>query len=219
MACAAEAGKLAEVNADNNVIASGISTGFEAIDFVGQIGLVALGEGMPPPPPPMCPVMDLIGGAPPGLMRMKALGALPLCAMGIGAPVGPPPPLPWRGPEGPQMILPFPPGVELRDDQIEKIARLKSTFMDKSDSVAARLRILVRNYRQSLLNSQLNTNELNKVHSEISDQKRALDDLLNQYMIEVHSVLTPNQRQEARLQMVRMQLGQVTKPGLSERIK
>jgi len=173
--------------------------------FVGQMGPEATGDGMAMLSSD-CSMKGQLGpmsGPPPG-------------AIGIGPPGGPPPPPYGFCSGGPPMMMSPPPGIELQDDQIEKISQLKSNFFDSCGPIEVKLRSLEHRYRHSLLNSQLNVSELNKMHAQISEQKAALDDLLNQYTIEMHSVLTSSQRQDVRLRMEKMQLGQFPKPHLRE---
>jgi Spy/CpxP family protein refolding chaperone len=116
-------------------------------------------------------------------------------------------------PMGPPMMGPgFPPpfpmaGIELSDDQVEKIAGIKAGKREKSMVVMSKLQPLERQFHQALAQAEINSADIGRLKADIAAQKAALEQLHADEIVEVAQVLTPEQRKKIYQSMLRAQLG------------
>jgi Spy/CpxP family protein refolding chaperone len=105
--------------------------------------------------------------------------------------------------------LPIPPGViNLSDDQIDQLSRLKDNTSEKTAPIMTTLRSLEHNRRIALSEPELNTGEIAKLSANISTQKQILDTVMADTMLKVAQTLTPEQRKKIKLDMQRHEIGQ-----------
>lgn len=162
----------------------------------GQAGPGAFGEcplpgpgaqGMPPPP------HGAGGHGGPGMPPPPPGG-------GFGGPGGHPP-----GPPPIAMMLPLD-AVDLTDSQVDKLAALKESTMDKVEPLMVQMHSLERQLRNGLMQPELNIAELNKVQSQMSAQREKIDAIFTANTIASAQVLTAEQRQLIRQKMTRRQV-------------
>ena len=100
-------------------------------------------------------------------------------------------------------------GLDLSDEQVERIAELKQ----KSFSKAAHSKIdLIELYKQlfkELGNATIDRNNVNALTQKIKEQKSQLIDLMIGNMVSLAEVLTAEQRKKARTNKIRHFLGLV----------
>jgi Spy/CpxP family protein refolding chaperone len=124
----------------------------------------------------------------------------------FGGPVGPGgpgmPPPPGFGP----VMLPLG-GVDLTDDQVEKLAAVRSSTHEKVEPIMSRLHSLEHDFVFALAQPTINTDELSKLRVQISTQKQALDALFTDSAINTAQILTAEQRKQIKLEMNRASLG------------
>jgi Spy/CpxP family protein refolding chaperone len=96
--------------------------------------------------------------------------------------------------------------LNLTDAQIEKLAQLKDDFKDKAEPICVKLHSLKRQSHHLLLQAQIDTDAVSKVHSQIQAQKKLLDGYLIDYLVAKAQVLTPEQRHKIELAMDKREL-------------
>lgn len=144
-------------------------------------------QGMPPPPHGA----GGLGG--PGMLPPPPGG-------GFGGPGGLPP-----GPPPLAMMLPL--GlVDLTDAQVDKLAEIKESTMDKVEPLMVEMHSLERQLRNGLMQPDLNVAELNKVQSQISAQRAKIDGIFSSSAIASAQVLTAEQRQSIKQKITRRQV-------------
>lgn len=143
-----------------------------------------------------------------------AIGAGDFRAMpGCPIPPGGCPPFPMMPPGGPpfgaKFMMAIPPfaNVELSDDQITKLAKLKRTFESDNATAFANLRSLEDDMRDKLSADNINESEVRKLAEEIAVQKADTSKRFSAHILESAKVLTPEQRRKIRLAHDRMELG------------
>lgn len=144
------------------------------------------------------PACKLPPGHPPGGHHGLPPGLPPFGPM--GGPAGAPPP-----PPPPMLSLPLM-GVDLSDDQVEKLAQLQSSFMDQSAPAVFKLHSLESQFRTALGASNLNVDELNGLRTKIAAQKVLVDTAAGDFAIAQAQVLTAEQRHQIKLDMERMEV-------------
>lgn len=97
--------------------------------------------------------------------------------------------------------------VDLTDDQMEKLAKLRDDTTDKAAPIGIKLQTLEREFRSGLAQSELNQAELKRLSNEISAQKQAMDSLMRDNMLKTAELLTPEQRQAMKQSMNRAEFG------------
>jgi Spy/CpxP family protein refolding chaperone len=153
-------------------------------DVVGLIAMGPAGDcggpGMPPPP---------FGGGP-------------------GGHGGPPPFGPPGGPgHGPMMIgLPLH-DVDLTDDQVEKLAAIRSGAREKADPIMLKMHSLEHEFINALAQSSVNSDDVTRIRTQLSAQKQSLDAIFTDSAVASAQLLTPEQRKQIKLQMSRHELG------------
>jgi hypothetical protein len=107
---------------------------------------------------------------------------------------------------GGPMMLPLG-ELDLSDDQVEKLAGLKATAMDKAGLVIIQMHSLEREFRTALVQSELNTDQLTKLQGQLSVQKQTLDAIFCNCLIASSQVLTSDQRRVVKQEIGRAELG------------
>lgn len=98
-------------------------------------------------------------------------------------------------------------GLELSDEQVERIAELKQkTFSKlahgKIDLLESRKQLL-----RELSGATIDRNKINAIVEQIKKQKSEITDLMVGNMVALAETLTPEQRQKARINKIRHFLG------------
>jgi Spy/CpxP family protein refolding chaperone len=123
-------------------------------------------------------------------------------------PPGPPPFGFMDGPPGPPpppMTLPLA-GVDLRDEQLEKLAQLNAAFMEQIGPAIFKLHSLEVQFRLALTAPNLNMDDLNGLRSKMASQRVQVDTASGDYAIAQAQVLTPEQRHQVKLELERFEL-------------
>jgi len=115
------------------------------------------------------------------------------------------------GPPGPGMPPGMMPGcgplsgVDLTDDQIDKLSAQQRAHIDKVEPVMLKLHSLEREFH-NLLNRSDDALALKKLANQIAAQKQALALLECDDMIATAQILTPEQRRKVQLRLERSEL-------------
>lgn len=169
-------------------------------------------------------VIQMTKDAPEDILFAYEAGAPgPIQGFAIGAgEFGPPPgcPIPPGGcppfsmpPGGPQfgakftMDLPPIANLDLTDEQITQLAKLKRAFESGSSSSFATLRSLEDEMREKLSADNISESDVRKLAEEIAQQKADMSKRFSAHILESAKVLTPEQRKKMRLAHDRMELG------------
>ncbi|MDR3614428.1 MAG: hypothetical protein P4L53_12770 [Candidatus Obscuribacterales bacterium] len=131
-------------------------------------------------------------------------------------PAGPPPFGFMSVPPGPPplpMALPLA-GVDLSDEQLEKLSQLNTAFMEQTGPSIFKLHSLEVQFRLALSGSNLNIDDLNALRSKIASQRVQVDTASGDYAIAQAQTLTPEQRHQVKLDLERFELGRVSGPHL-----
>jgi len=105
--------------------------------------------------------------------------------------------------------LMIPPGIiNLTDDQIDQLARLKDSTAEKSGPILTTLHSLEHSRHTALTEAELNVNEVSKLNANISAQKQMLDNIMSESMLKAAQILTADQRKKIKLDMQRHEIGQ-----------
>jgi Spy/CpxP family protein refolding chaperone len=132
-------------------------------------------------------------------------------------PPGPPPFGFMDGPKGPPGVL-LPPmalplvGVDLSDEQIEKLAQLNTAFMEQTGPDIFKLHALEAQFRLALSVSSLNMDDLNSLRSKIAAQRVRVDAAAGDFAIAQAQSLTPEQRHQVKLDLERFELNHAFGP-------
>lgn len=145
------------------------------------------GRGMPPPP------HGAGGHGGPGMPPPPPGG-------GFGGPGGHPP-----GPPPSAMMLPLD-SVDLTDSQVDKLAALRESTMDKVEPLMVQIHSLERQFRNGLMQPELNIADLNKVQSQLSAQRDKIDAIFSGSSIASAQVLTAEQRLSIKQKLTRRQV-------------
>jgi Spy/CpxP family protein refolding chaperone len=134
-------------------------------------------------------------------------------------PPGPPPFGFMVGPQGPPGVVPPPmalplSGVDLSDEQIEKLAQLNTAFMEQTGPVIFKLHALEAQFRLALSSSNLNMDDVNSLRSKIASQRVQVDSAAGDYAIAQAQSLTPEQRHQIKLDLERFELNHSFGPHL-----
>ncbi len=171
-------------------------------------GAQAMAQSEPEPPHQKQVLAQLPGppfglgpGGPPMFFATRGCGG-----SNAGGPLLMPPPPEHMIGMAPLMI---PPGViNLTDDQIDQLARLKDSTSEKAAPILTSLRSLEHSRHIALNETELNVAEISKLNSNISAQKQLLDSVMADSMLKAAQTLTPDQRKKLKLDMQRHELGQ-----------
>jgi Spy/CpxP family protein refolding chaperone len=102
---------------------------------------------------------------------------------------------------------PLPPDVELTDDQVEKLSKLKRETGKKTAAIMAEISSLEHNRCVALDQETLDPGEIYKQSAQINAQKQLLDGILTDTRIQMAQILTAEQRHKIRLFAERRELG------------
>lgn len=154
------------------------------------------------------------GECPPPGPGVQGMPLPPHVAGGHGGPGMPPPPPgggfgglggPPPGPPPIAMMLPLD-AVDLTDAQVDKLAAIKESTMDKVEPLMVQMHSLERQFRNGLMQPELDIADLNKVQSQISAQREKIDAIFTGSTIASAQVLTAEQRQSIKQKMTRRQV-------------
>lgn len=123
--------------------------------------------------------------------------------------------LPPGGPHaGGPMMMPPPifAGVDLTDDQISRIAKLKRTFEASNFTAHQSLYSSENEMRDLLSSADFSESQIRKVAEEIAQQKSEQSRRLSSHMLDVARVLSAAQRQKIKLNLDKMELGPMFGP-------
>lgn len=136
-------------------------------------------------------------------------GLPPGCPMPFGG-SAPFPPMPPGGPHfGAKFTMPLPPlaHLDLTDDQVTRLAKLKRSFENGNSSAFSTLRSLEDEMRDKLSADNINESDVKKLAEEIAQQKADISKRFSNHILESAKVLTPEQRKKLRLSQDRLELG------------
>ena len=105
------------------------------------------------------------------------------------------------------MALPPIANLDLTDEQITQMAKLKRAFESGSSSSFATLRSLEDEMREKLSADNISESDVRKLAEEIAQQKADMSKRFSAHILESAKVLTPEQRKKMRLAHDRMELG------------
>lgn len=107
------------------------------------------------------------------------------------------------------MMPPPPPfaNLDLSDDQISRLAKLKRAFDNGNGTAFATLRTLEDDMRDKLNADDINESAVKKLAEEIAHQKGEISKRFAEHMLESAKVLTAEQRKKLRLAQDKMELG------------
>lgn len=98
-------------------------------------------------------------------------------------------------------------GVELNDEQVEKLAEIKGDgFLRKAEQRAAML-ANVRKMIQLLTGSEIDKQQIRSLHKSIQESRNRVGEQMIEDFIEIAEVLSPAQRKQVRMHMLRVSLG------------
>lgn len=96
-------------------------------------------------------------------------------------------------------------GIDLSDEQVDKMAALNRQHSDKVEPAMLKLHSLERDFHAALAHPD--DGDLKKLSNQIAAQHQVLEQLNCDHMIETAQILTPEQRRKMQLQMERAELG------------
>jgi Spy/CpxP family protein refolding chaperone len=98
-------------------------------------------------------------------------------------------------------------GVELSDEQVEKLAEIKGDgYMDFAGGSASMM-TLVRDMVRAFAKPELDKERIRAMHKDLQAKRNQMGDQFIERMIAAAEVLTPDQRQQVRMHMLRQMLG------------
>jgi len=98
-------------------------------------------------------------------------------------------------------------GVDLSDEQVEKLHSLHNQFLDKADPIKAQMKSLRRQFFDIIGADNVDRKKAQDVTAELNQQKAKFATLMSDHMVDVSQVLTAEQRKKIRLSCERMHLG------------
>ena len=128
----------------------------------------------------------------------KFLGARPFMRHLMG------PGMHFAGKCGPGAMLS---GLDLSDEQVERIAELKGRSFSKFAHAKIDMVELHKQLFKELSNATIDKGNVNALAQKIKEQKSQLTDLMIEKMVAFAEVLTPEQRKKARINKIRNFLG------------
>ncbi len=162
-------------------------------------------------------VVDAAAAPQPGFfVGVGEFGGPPGCPI----PPGGRPPFPHYPPGGPHFgaqfsmphfMMPPPPfaNVDLSDDQVGRLAKLKRAFDAGDAGEFAALRTLENQMRDKLSAENINESDVRKSAEEIAQQKADISKRFSAHILEAAKVLTAEQRKKIKLMQDRMELGPI----------
>jgi len=97
--------------------------------------------------------------------------------------------------------------IDLTDDQISRLAKLKRAFDSSSSTAFATLRSLEDEMRDKLSADNISESDVTKLAEEIAQQKAEMSKRFSAQILASAKVLTSEQRKKIRLAEDRMELG------------
>ena len=149
----------------------------------------AIAASSQPLPPPGGPMHNFLGSA--FTVAMPPHKMMPL----------PPPPLHME-----LIILLNSPDLNLTDEQISKLARIKVSTDSKAEQIQAQLNSLEKEFQNALLVNEKNERNASAVRAEILQQKAMLDNMVFDAAQEMVEVLTPEQKKQIKLSLDKREL-------------
>ncbi len=106
-------------------------------------------------------------------------------------------------------MLPIPPfaNIDLTDDQVGQLAKLKRNFDSVNAGAFATLHTLEDDMRDKLSSENINESDVRKLAEEIAHQKADISKRFSWHVLESAKILTPEQRKKIRLAQDRIELG------------
>lgn len=98
-------------------------------------------------------------------------------------------------------------GVELSDEQVEKLAEIKGEGFFKFAEHGVGMIPQVREFVQHLSKSQIDKDKVRAIHKEIQAKRNQMGDQFVENIMAIAEVLTPEQRKQVRMYMLRQSLG------------
>lgn len=97
-------------------------------------------------------------------------------------------------------------GIELSDEQLEQIAEMKRSFLDKCSPIELKIHSLERETTRALLEANVNAEHIGQIRKQVSAEKQALDDSTTDQLIRVAKILTPEQRRKVNLAIAKREI-------------
>ncbi len=110
--------------------------------------------------------------------------------------------LPWFG--GGHDLLD---GIELNDEQIERIADLKHRSFSKMGHGKVDMMDLMQALFKEMGNANIDKNKVEELRGRLKEHKAAMTDLMIDNMLAFAEILTPEQRKKIRIKKIRQFLG------------
>lgn len=137
-----------------------------------------------------------------------------LPAQGCPIPPGGRPPFSQMPPGGPffgahftmPLPPPFPP-VDLTDDQITRMAKLKRAFESGASGALSTLRSLNDEMQDQLSADNINESDAGRLAQEIAQQKADMSKRMSAHILDMAKVLTPEQRKKIKQERDRLEIG------------
>lgn len=106
-------------------------------------------------------------------------------------------------------MMPIPPiaDLELTDNQISQLAKLKRTFENGNSNAFATLRALENEMMDKLSAENISDSEVRKIAEEVAQQKADISKRFSAHLRDSAKILTPEQRKKMCLAHDRMELG------------
>ena len=98
-------------------------------------------------------------------------------------------------------------GVELSDDQVEALAKVRRASEQQTESARAALHTLEQNLTGELLADKIDEGKVKKLQSEIGAQHAQLAKAADDELLQSAQILSAEQRHKMRLSVDRMTLG------------
>ena len=98
-------------------------------------------------------------------------------------------------------------GVKLSDEQVEKLAELKGDGMVDFAERGADMIPRMRNIAAAFSKPTIDKDEVRKIHKEMQAKRNQMADEFVERMLSAAEILTPEQRKQLRMHMLRSSLG------------
>ena len=98
-------------------------------------------------------------------------------------------------------------GVQLSDEQVEKLAEIKGDGFFKFAEQGVGMLPQVRDIVRLLSKSEIDKDKVRAIHKEIQAKRNQMADHFVENVLAIAEVLTPEQRKQVRMHMLRSSLG------------
>lgn len=98
-------------------------------------------------------------------------------------------------------------GVELTDDQVEKLAEIKGDGLMNFAEQGAGMMPHVRDIIRALSKSEIDKDKVRQIHKDLQEKRNKMGDQFVENIIAIAEVLTAEQRKQIRMHMLRASLG------------